>query len=256
MIAGRRGSFLQNDMEAYGGPNGHGWSNRLRHGGNDLVTALGALAFLEDAHAAAAAARDAGTSSRRRSLDDLDPEELAGLVSLIAADIEPVAAELAVERDVRRFVRDLKGIEPGPRNIYRLGHRMPPAPTTDSPNFIERVRRRFSSTPPGGRHQATADADQIPNLAQVLGDGIQRSAARLVESAGRTRGSLATTATLASAVDTVRLDRRLLVLTIVLGAIAALASLPALAQVAGFFLRLLGVEPPDLGAPPAPSPSS
>lgn len=260
LIAGRRGTFFNDEMQsAYGGTSGRSWSNRLQHGVDEMVAVLGVRTVLRDFHAAAAETRDAASATatdsrgRRNSLVSL-PEA----VSALTEDIEPIAAELAVEPDVRRLVRDLDAVLPGPGNIYRL-MRAPWPPHDDPPRFQPSLLGRVSAVlrRPRSPNHSIADTKitqpSIPNLGRLMGEQIQSSADRLLKGATRTRDALATTATISSALETLRLDRRLFRLTVVLGAIAVLAALPAIAQAAGLALRAIGIEPPDLGPSPTPS---
>jgi hypothetical protein len=259
LIAGRRGAFFNDEMQsAYGGTSGRSWSNRLQHGVDELVAVLGVRTILRDFHAAAAETRDAasatsnGSGGRRKTLASL-PEA----VSALTEDIEPIAAELAAEPDVRRLVRDLDAVVPGPGNIYRLV--TAPWPTKDnSPRpqpsmlaWVKAILDRLRSASPSVEREKAAQ-QPIPGLGSVIGDEIHSSADRLLKGATRTRDALATTATISSALETLRLDRRLFRLTIILGAIAVLAALPAIAQIAGVVLRTMGIEPPDLGQSPGP----
>jgi hypothetical protein len=255
LIAGRRGTFFNDDMQgAYGGPSGRGWSNRLQHGVDELVAVLGARTVLRDFHSATAAARDAASvtangSRRRRKLLELLPEA----VSVLTEDIEPVAAELAIERDVKHLVRDLNAVVPGPENIYRLFN-APRATVAERPRSVLSRLRALVFRLRASNQSRVAAQPPIPSLADIVGEEIQVSADRLLQGATRTRNALATTATISSALETLRLDRRLFRLTVILGAIAALAALPTIAQIGGVVLRAMGIDPPDLGPTPVPSP--
>jgi hypothetical protein len=257
LIAGRRGTFFNDDMQgAYGGPSGRGWSNRLQHGVDELVAVLGARTVLRDFHSATAAAPDAASvtangSRRRRKLLELLPEA----VSVLTEDIEPVAAELAIERDVKHLVRDLSAVVPGPENIYRLFKVPRAAGGQRQRSVLSRVRALVHRSRAGDQSRVAAQPP-IPSLAEIVGEEIQVSADRLLRGATRTRNALATTAALSSALETLRLDRRLFRMSLILGVIAALAALPTLAVLFSLLLRAAGIDAPDLGPPPTPSPSA
>jgi hypothetical protein len=257
LLAGQVGSFLNDDMQgAYGGATRHGWSNRLWHEISGAVAILGTLTLLRDFHMLAANARDAfskpsrGWRDRRRHFEQLPP-----VVSSISADVEPIAAELAIERDVSRLVDDLRAAVPGQGNIFRIIVAPPPTAPVSRPSLVSRVRNRFARHRSRTERPSKATSQpRVVHLAQVVGDEIQLSAAKLLAGAERTRTALATTATLASAMETVRLDRRLFRLSVLLGLIAVLAALPAIATLVSAVLRATGVDVPDFGTPPPPSP--
>jgi len=258
LLAGRVGAFMSDDIQgAYGGPTRHGWSNRLWHETSSMVADLGALTLLRDFHVLAATARDAvAEPSRRRRNGGRRFELLPTVVSSISADVEPIAAELAVERDVRHMVDDLRSAVPGAGNIFRIIDAARPVAPAKKRSLIARLRARLGRARSSAELPAqTTRGPRVQNLAQVVGEEIQLSAVRLLHGAQRTRTALATTATLASAVETLRLDRRLFRLSVVLGVIAVLAAFPAVATLLSAVLRAAGIDVPEFEPQPTSSPS-
>jgi hypothetical protein len=257
LVAGQKGGFLNDDMQQpYGGATREGWSNRMWHEISDLASVHGALALLRDFHSVAATARDAVSGATLDSVGDRrDLGKLAPVVSAISSDLEPVAAELAVEGDVRRLVMDLQSIVPGPGNAFRFVNRVEDPLTTRPRSLVSRIAARVKLARSSSKSPAAPVIQRpVPTLAQIVGEEIQLSADKLLQGAERTRTALATTATLSSAIETLRLDRRLFRLSLILGVIAVLAALPTLAQIVGVVLRAIGIDPPDLGPTPTPSP--
>jgi hypothetical protein len=71
---------------------------------------------------------------------------------------------------------------------------------------------------------------------------IRHRVQRLVEAERLHRDALATISSLVAAGESIRLDRRLFWLTLVLGFVALIAALPSLAQVAQTVLRQVGID--------------
>jgi hypothetical protein len=79
-------------------------------------------------------------------------------------------------------------------------------------------------------------------LTKQQADIIRYRAQRLLEAERQHRDALATVSTLVAASESVRLDRRVFVLTLVLGAVAVIAALPQIAVVVSAVLRQLGLD--------------
>jgi hypothetical protein len=235
-LAGRRGSFLVDNHQApYGGNTRQGWANRLQHYMNGLLALHGATALLEGLHAAVAQSRDTMRSQQSRKWDLRRLDALRDDVTTFVRDVDPIAAELETANRLERHRADFV---PSAGHILLFG--TPPSPSELAPGpRSSRIARLLQWFTPHA--DVTAATPKKPEPAKTLADywagDIRWSAGRLLAAERQTRDALSTISSLIGAVESIRLDRRILVLTVVLGLATVAAALPSLAQVVRFVAK-------------------
>jgi hypothetical protein len=261
-LAGRRGDFLADSTDdhqaAYGGATRQGWLNRI-----DLDMSLTLMLHATDSlllgmHEAVARSRDTMGARATRKWNVRRLEALRSNVTSFVRDVEPVASELS-SPDWR--VEERATFMPGPDNIFSVlrwsatsGGEVSGAPASTRRPIWSRLLMRIRSqvaTP-----AEMPDPVAVPTLTTHLVDTIRHRARLLLEAERQHRDGIATVSTLVAAGESFRLDRRIFVLTLVLGVIAVVAALPSIANVLLVALRLLGLDlgTPSFGSAPSPSP--
>ena len=223
-----------------------------------LVAVKAGNHVLDDYQQSIAQARDAvGRVDAGKPVDlgSLLPAHIAG----IAGDIEPVLSDYLNSPARDWLAHDLPRFLPDPSN--RAGIMQPQEPAPDARRAedtraasrsrlgqLMRRLKRLASSP--AREQAPDLAMEAPAAPPVtigtwLKDGSDWSAQQLSGSARLTRELLVTLATIATAEESVRLNRRVLVLTVIVGILTALTAVRPLSELAIGLLNLVapGVLP-------------
>lgn len=244
-LAGRQGDFLSDARDklqaAYGGATRAGWLNRV-HDEMSMTLMLHATeSLLTGMHAAVSRSRDSMGATATPEWDIRRLDALRTDVTAFVRDVEPVASDLS-SKHWRTHERAT--FRPGPEHILTLIRQDPPGsggvPQEARPSIGQRARsllRRPRPVPTIGPPKA----EPSPTLTKHQADSIRHRAELLLDAERQHRDALATVSTLLAASEAVRLDRRVLVLTLVFGAIAVIAAMPSIAEVVRFVIQSLGL---------------
>ncbi len=260
MLAGREADLESADAPP--GYEGHAgatrWLGPIYYSMFRLIAVKAGTHVLDDYQQAIAQARDAvGRVDAGKPVDlaSLLPGHIAG----IAGDIEPVLGDYLNSPARDWLAHDLPRFVPDPNN--RAGITPSQAPVhvakraedirADSPSRLEqlvlRLKRRASSPAQEPAADLAIETPAAPpvTIGTWLKDGSDWSAQQLSGSARLTRELLVTLATMATAEESVRLNRRVLVLTVIVGILTALTAVTPVSELAIGLLNLIapGVFP-------------
>jgi hypothetical protein len=230
-LAGRRGDFLSDPDDKYqefhGGPSRAGWLSRIEHEMSMLLTLHGTDCLLLGMHDRVSRSRDTmgATASRKWNVRRL--ERLRSDATAFVRDVAPIATDLASRR---WRVFDRAAFKPAPGNILSLIRE----------NELEKAKEKAESADAVAEN--VRNVEPLPSLAKYYVETIRDRAQRLQKAERQHSEALATISNLVAAVGSYRLNRRLFVVTLVLGAITIVAQLPSIGQVIRIVLGLFGTE--------------
>jgi len=248
LLAGRRGDFLSDPddqlQRSYGGVTRGGWLNRINNEMSLTLMLHATDSLVLGMHEAVARSRDTmgAKTTRKWNLQRLDA--LRADVTSFVRDVEPVASELG---NPEWRTTERATFRPGANHIRSLiresdlkrAHEKATSEARDSISSAIGGKRRRSKTT---SVIAVVDPDPLPTLTKQQADTIRYRANDLLAAERQHRDALATVSTLVAAGESVRLDRWVFVLTLVLGAVAVIAALPQIAAIVSAVLRQLGLD--------------
>lgn len=251
-LAGRRGDFLSDAsdglQDAYGGATPRGWLNRIDDAMSMTLMLHATDSLLLGMHDAVSQSRDTMGATTTRKWDIRRLDTLRATVTSFVRDVEPVATELS-----NGHWRVFEGatFNPGPDHIlsrirdYDLTTAA--AKTTETNSTESRKARtgpqksRSMTVAPPVLRVEVATPEPLPTLTKHLADTIRHRAEDLLETERQHRDAMATVSMLVSASESLRLNRLLFVLTLVLGAVAVIAAMPQIRDLVHVLLQQLGL---------------